>query len=140
MKRMRRMQRPGLDVFCVQAPQKLRDGGSWSGNGAEGRRVDRRYLDAFAGQLSQLFRRAVDRSHAAGREVLHEASTRGDNGKSVLKRHDASEMCGSVFTNAVAKHGLRTDAPAAPQARKRVFDGKQGRLSEACFIDERVAA
>ncbi len=116
------------DAVLLQLGLQLRDRFMRTTGHAQLRTVVRRDA-ASGGQFLQhvLFRRA-HAEHAATGQFLHHATTVGHEHHGIFQREHASETTRSEFTDAVAHHRIRRNAPVHPQLREAVVHGEERSL------------
>jgi hypothetical protein len=102
-----------------------------AGDDRQRRAVDRGHGQAGRQLTVELLRGGAHREHRPARELLDEAGATSEETHGVVAREDAGEAGGYVLAQAVPHHGLRLDAPGAPEARERVLDDEDRGLGEA---------
>ena len=130
MERMRRLQPAADRAPIFELLFQRFDGVERSGRDAKRRRVHGGKREPSAEQGFDFRFRQADGQHRAGRLLLYQPAAGGDQRQRVLQGTHSRQTRGHVFADAVADHRVRTDAPADPQLRQRIFDDKQRGLGD----------
>ncbi|GHF46495.1 hypothetical protein GCM10010359_56230 [Streptomyces morookaense] len=90
----------------------------------------------LVGEVRQdlLFRGLHGHHRAAGRQCLHQRSTRRHQLRRILQRQHTRHMSRSNLAHRVTGHVVRPDAPRLQQPEQRHLDGEQRRLGEAGLV------
>ena len=130
MEGMGNIEKPAGDAAGRQAvPQAFDLLGRTRGD-AQRRRVDGGEVERFAQLGAQRAFGQADRQHGACRQALHEGRSGGDQAAAFLEGEDVGQAGSDEFTDAVADHGGRSQAPGDPELCQRIFEDEQRGLGE----------
>ncbi|MFN8567714.1 MAG: hypothetical protein U0Z44_09395 [Kouleothrix sp.] len=73
--------------------------------------------------------------HVAGRQGLHQAAARGDQGQRVGAGEHAGQAGGDELAQAVAEQGGGAQAPGEPLLGQGIADGEDGRLGQGGLVE-----
>ncbi len=138
MKSVRGIEPPAGDIAALHFLLEFFHHVVRPGHERKHRRIDRGDGELLGQQRRQFFFRQAHGDHRATGQRLNQLRAARDHGQRFLQREDAGQARGHKFAQAVRHHGLRRHAPGEPQFRQRILDGKQRRLRDPCFEQQRL--
>ncbi len=138
---MRYLQPPRFNAAGGQALDHRLNRTAIAGNHDVVRAVDRRNRDGISIRLNcfgnSCFVYKYGRHLSASGQLAHQAAPRRNQLQAIFQTEHPGKTGRHIFTDAVAHHGGRFNAPGTPQLRQRIFNREQRRLGIGGVIQRR---